>query len=294
MCGFRWCGRQLCLRNMPISGVNATPRPTAVYASDPALPRRPQDLLPSCLLGFERTRLSLASSFQLPLAPRIRLPPRVVTARRTATCRMRANPGSRGPGPVPGARGSGSFPLAPALGSTNSAAGCPTLFAGFIATTAGPDFSRPFIMRFGSQAFRMRTRTANGLWSGVRSPRFRRDPFVRDVALDPGRATAPRIPAPHMWPSTNNTGSAPATFRISWLNPTPHTIAVYASPLPSPTDAQHSLAGGRYPLPAPDFHRLDLASFAWRTLLPPVIATRQSRGSPAYGRLHSPAAATYP
>ena len=65
MCGLRWCGRQLCLRNMPISGVNATPRPTAVYASDPALPRRPQDLLPSCLLGFERTRLSLASSFQL-------------------------------------------------------------------------------------------------------------------------------------------------------------------------------------------------------------------------------------
>ena len=108
--------------------------------------------------------------------------------------------------------------------------------------------------------------TANGLWPGVRPPRFRRDPFVRDVALDPGRATAPRITAPHMWPSTNNTGSAPATFRISWLNPTPHTIAVYASPLPSPTDAQHSLAGGRYPLPAPDFHRLDLASFAWRTL----------------------------
>jgi len=50
---------------MPISGVNSTPRPTAVYASDPALPRRPQDSLPSCLLGFGRTRLSLASSFQL-------------------------------------------------------------------------------------------------------------------------------------------------------------------------------------------------------------------------------------
>ncbi len=77
MCGFRWCGRQLCLRNMPISGVNATPRPTAVYASDPALPRRPQDSLPSCLLGFERTRLSLASSFQLPLAPRTGLLPEV-------------------------------------------------------------------------------------------------------------------------------------------------------------------------------------------------------------------------
>src|SRR5271155_3567447 len=73
MCGFRRCGRQLCLRDMPISGVNSTPRPTAVYASDPASPRRPQDSLPSRLLGFERTRPSLASSFQLPLAPRIRL-----------------------------------------------------------------------------------------------------------------------------------------------------------------------------------------------------------------------------
>ena len=55
-------------------GSNSTPRPTAVYASDPASPRRPQDSLPSRLLGFERTRLSLASSFQLsfPLAPRNR------------------------------------------------------------------------------------------------------------------------------------------------------------------------------------------------------------------------------
>jgi hypothetical protein len=29
--------------------------------------------------------------------------------------------------------------------------------------------------------------------------------------------------------------------------------------------SQHSLPGGRYPLPGPDFHRLDRASFAWRT-----------------------------
>ena len=102
----------------------------------------------------------------------------------------------------------------------------------------------------------------------MRSPRFRRDPFVREVALDPGRASAPRMTAPHRLPSTDINGSAPAKFSLSWLNPTPHTIAVYASPLPSPTDAQHSLAGGRYPLPAPDFHRLDRASFAWRTIPP--------------------------
>ena len=68
MCCFRWCGRQLCLRDMPISGVNSTARPTAVYASDPASPRRPQDSLPPCLLGFGRTRLALASSYRLLLS----------------------------------------------------------------------------------------------------------------------------------------------------------------------------------------------------------------------------------
>jgi len=35
-------------------------------------------------------------------------------------------------------------------------------------------------------AFPMRTRSALGLWSEAGSPRFRRDPFARDVALDPG------------------------------------------------------------------------------------------------------------
>src|SRR3954454_14940688 len=53
---------------MPISGVNPTPRTTAVYASDPALPRRPQDSLPSRLLNFGRTRLALASSYRLLLS----------------------------------------------------------------------------------------------------------------------------------------------------------------------------------------------------------------------------------
>jgi hypothetical protein len=102
----------------------------------------------------------------------------------------------------------------------------------------------------------------------VRSPRFRRDPFIRDVASDPGRATVPRITAPHMLPSAVATASAPATSRISWLNPTPQMITVYASPWSSPSPTQHSLPGGRYPLPGPDFHRLDRASFAWRTANP--------------------------
>src|SRR5205809_2438645 len=47
---------------------------------------------------------------------------------------------------------------------------------------------------------------------------------------------------------------------LSWLNPTPHAIAVYASRLLSPVAAQHSLPSGRYSLLGPDFHRLDRTS----------------------------------
>src|SRR5262249_37930493 len=47
---------------------------------------------------------------------------------------------------------------------------------------------------------------------------------------------------------------------LSWLNPTPHAIAVYASSPLSPAATQHSLPSGRYPLLGPDFHRLDRTS----------------------------------
>src|SRR6516164_10244281 len=52
---------------------------------------------------------------------------------------------------------------------------------------------------------------------------------------------------------------------LSWLNPTPHAIAVYASQPLSPLATQHSLPSGRYSLLGPDLHRLDRTSFAWRT-----------------------------
>ncbi len=54
-----------------------------------------------------------------------------------------------------------------------------------------------------------------------RSPRFRRDPFVRELVFDPGRATVPRITAPLMLPSALWTASAPALKLISWLNTDP-------------------------------------------------------------------------
>src|SRR3954447_8583193 len=59
--------------------------------------------------------------------------------------------------------------------------------------------------------------------------------------------------------------SAPALSDLSWLNPTPHAIAVYASQPLSPVATQHSLPSGRYSLLGSDFHRLDRTSFAWRT-----------------------------
>src|SRR3954470_23684709 len=59
--------------------------------------------------------------------------------------------------------------------------------------------------------------------------------------------------------------AAPALCDLSWLNPTPHAIAVYASQPLSPVATQHSLSSGRYSLLGPDFHRLDRTSFAWRT-----------------------------
>src|SRR5262249_55139595 len=52
---------------------------------------------------------------------------------------------------------------------------------------------------------------------------------------------------------------------LSWLNPTPQAIAVYASQPLSPAATQHSLPSGRYSLLGPDLHRLDRTSFAWRT-----------------------------
>jgi len=71
--------------------------------------------------------------------------------------------------------------------------------------------------------------TALAIAGETRSPRFRRDPFVRDVAIDPGGASAPRVAVPHILPSTMCTASAPTLSQISWLIPTPHTIAVCAS-----------------------------------------------------------------
>jgi hypothetical protein len=95
--------------------------------------------------------------------------------------------------------------------------------------------------------FPMRTSRLCSLWPDMRPLRFRRVPFGRDVAFDPGGATASRIAMPHMLPSTVPSVSASAKLLLSWLNPPPHPITVYASHPPSPTTAQHSLPGSALP-----------------------------------------------
>src|SRR6516165_2022432 len=94
--------------------------------------------------------------------------------------------------------------------------------------------------------FPMRASRLCSLWPDMRPLRFRRAPFGRNGTFDPGGATASRIVMPHMLPSTVPSVSASAKFFLSWLNPPPHPITVYAHP-PSPTTAQHSLPGGALP-----------------------------------------------
>src|ERR1700750_1170888 len=95
--------------------------------------------------------------------------------------------------------------------------------------------------------FPMRTSRLCSLWPDMRPLRFRRVPFGRDVAFSPGGATASRIAMPHMLPSTVPSVSASAKLLLSWLNPPPHPITVYASHPPSPTTAQH-VPAARYRL----------------------------------------------
>ena len=69
--------------------------------------------------------------------------------------------------------------------------------------------------------FPMRTSRLCSLWPDMRPLRFRRVPVGRDVAFDPGGATASRITMPHILPSTVPSVSASATFFLSWLTPHP-------------------------------------------------------------------------
>src|SRR5438034_1195395 len=138
-----------------------------------------------------------------------------------------------------------------------------TLFADFPATMARSDFSCPCIIGFDSSSSRCGpsySAPTRHRWPDPRSPSFRCDPFARDVALDPGRASVLLSARRRHTSSLCDWRSDVCSSDLSWLNPTPHAIAVYASRPLSPVAAQHSLPSGRYSLLGPDFHRLDRTS----------------------------------
>ena len=80
-----------------------------------------------------------------------------------------------------------------------------------------------------------------------------------------------------MLPSSEGKLSAPATSNLSWLNPTPHAIAVYASQPLSPVATQHSLPSGRYSLLGPVLHRLDRTSFVLAHSFDDLVGAHEER-----------------
>jgi hypothetical protein len=92
--------------------------------------------------------------------------------------------------PVPGACFAGSHsPWPPALRSTGSAAGCPALFVGFLATMAESDFPRPCIISYGSSPPNADQRIRE--WSDVGPPGSRSRSFDTCQVLRPRRAAKP-------------------------------------------------------------------------------------------------------
>src|SRR5215471_7384401 len=104
------------------------------------------------------------------------------------------------------------------------------------------------------------------LWPNAGSPKFRRDPFARDLLFDPGRRAWPRLAALSMLRSTLGTVSAPATYplRGSITHPTQPLCTLRGRRRRRLT--QHSLPGCLLSITWVGLSPTDRASFAWRLL----------------------------
>ena len=113
-----------------------------------------------------------------------------------------------------------TFPSAPALGSTDSAAGCPALFVSFTATMAGSDFSQSCIIGYGSSLSRHGpAQHACCRWSIVRSPGSRTKSVHTCQVLRPRRAgRALALACSSVLPSATLKASAPEMRSLSRLN----------------------------------------------------------------------------
>jgi hypothetical protein len=111
--------------------------------------------------------------------------------------------------------------------------------------------------------FPMRASRLCSLWSDMRPLRFRRVPFGRDGAFDPGGATASRIAMPHMLPSTGSErlGLRDITSFVA-QSPTPSDHCVRFAPAVADDCATLASRRRATTLPGPVFHRQDRVSFA--------------------------------
>src|SRR3984893_4626235 len=172
-----------------------------------------------------------------------------------------------------------AFSLVSALGSADSAAAasaadCSTaslsaLFTGFSATMTESDFLRSCVIGYGSSPSRCGPPALSGRRSNAGSPRFRRDPFARDVLFDPGRVD-----------STSHNGTAHVAFG-SKGQPPPPAKRVFRGSITHPTQplctlrvrhccrlTQHSLPGGLLGLTWAGLAPADRASLAGAFPLP--------------------------
>ena len=120
------------------------------------------------------------------------------------------------------------------------------------------------------------------LWPNAGSPKFRRDPFARDLLFDPGRRAWPRLAALSMLRSTLCTVSAPATYplRGSITHPTQPLCTLRGRRRRRLT--QHSLPGCLLSITWVGLSPTDRASFAWRLRRVGPCVTSTS-GRPAIG-----------
>src|SRR5580704_17347721 len=82
--------------------------------------------------------------------------------------------------------------------------------AGFSATITDSDFLRSCVIGYGSSPSRCGPPALSGRRSNAGCPRFRRDPFARDVLFDPGRVD-----------STSHNGTAHVAFGSKGQPPPP-------------------------------------------------------------------------
>ena len=82
-------------------------------------------------------------------------------------------------------------------------------------------------------------------WPNAGSPKFRRDPFARDLLFDPGRAGRTSLSGPVHVAFDSLHGLCSCDVPITGLNHTPHATAVYASWPASPS--AHATLASRLP-----------------------------------------------